>query len=107
MGICFSQKNEIKAKRKQQIPLEDKSKIMIQTNDNPQSTHKEIAKNHVFPEIKSKNNDLRSPASNRTSIIDQKNSKEDILKSTLKQDKNEAKTDKNSSMIKVIISLNP
>ena len=98
MGICFSKKNEIKTEKKQKISEVDKSKIN-QNIDNPQLAQK-IPKSQN-PECNFINNNKSSPISNRTSILDQKYSKDD-LKSSLKEEKKEVKTDKISEIPKLV-----
>ena len=108
MGICFSKKNEIKVKRKPNTVIDNKSihnAAQLKENHKSENTNnKEIAQNHP-PESKSINQNRSSPTSNRTSLIEQKNSKDD-LKSILKEEKKESKNDKNSDILKVVRSIN-
>ena len=111
MGICFSnviflrikQKNDVKPKRKQHFsqPEKDNPVEEPQTNKNNIniiSNNIEIAQNPRQEKLPKCN----SPSSHRTSLLDPKHSKED-LKSTLKEDKRDIKTDRNTELNKLVL----
>ena len=99
MGICFSNKKEIKPLRKpftSRIEDQKSNLVLAQSKDSAKEDNKDIYK--INPqENKSSNNFRGSPTSSRTNIIEKKNTKDD-----LKEEIKEIKTDRNSITPKIV-----